>query len=374
MSASQRGPASTLPRVRVLVVDDSVVARRSIADILTRDLELEVVATAGSGRLALAKLRQGPVDVVTLDVEMAEADGLQTLDDIRREWPVLPVLMCSGLTERGAAATLDALARGANDYIAKPSSVDRGAGLGVFAGELVSKVKVLGRAPRQAIIAERPAPFSAVVPLRRLGTPVLTTARAEVLAIGVSTGGPNALATLIPALPAGLGAPVLIVQHMPPVFTRMLAERLANLSGRPTREARDGEIIAPGIVYIAPGDFHMRVARDLGRVTVRLDQRPPENSCRPAVDPLFESVAELYGTAALGVVLTGMGKDGLRGCERVRAAGGQVLAQDEASSVVWGMPGYVAASGLADEVVALDQMAATIARRVKPARVAQERT
>jgi two-component system chemotaxis response regulator CheB len=238
------------PRIRVLVVDDSVVARRSLADLLARAPELEVVGTAGSGRLALGKLRQVPVDVVTLDVEMPGEDGLATLDAIRREWPTLPVLMCSGLTERGAAATLDALARGASDYVAKPSAIDRGAGLSRFAVELTSKVKALGRIVRPALV--KPP-----VTVRRSLTP-LASARAEVVAIGVSTGGPNALAALIPALPR-LDAPVLIVQHMPPIFTRMLAERLAGLSGRPAREAHDGEPVEPGVIYMAPGDYHMRV-------------------------------------------------------------------------------------------------------------------
>jgi two-component system chemotaxis response regulator CheB len=356
-------------RTRVLVVDDSVVARRSIADLIGREPELEVVSTAASGRLAVGKLRQTPIDVVTLDVEMPDEDGLQTLKAIRREWPTLPVLMCSGLTERGAAATLDALSLGASDYVAKPSGINRGTALAAFATELTGKLKALGRGarPREAV---RPAPI-AVLP--RVLTPP-SSVRAEVVAIGVSTGGPNALAAVIPALPAGLGVPVLIVQHMPPIFTRMLAERLASLSRRPAREARDGEVLEGGVVYLAPGDYHMRVTNDLGRASVHLDQRPPESSCRPAVDPLFESVAALYGPAALGVILTGMGKDGLRGAGLIRAAGGRVLVQDEATSVVWGMPGYVATAGLADEVLPLDDMAAAIARRVRGQRPAREGT
>jgi two-component system chemotaxis response regulator CheB len=357
------------PRIRVLVVDDSVVARRSIADLIGREPELEVVGTAASGKLALGKLRQLAVDVVTLDVEMPDETGLQTLDAIRKEWPRLPVLMCSGLTERGAAATLDALSRGASDYVAKPSSVDRGTlALAFFTTELTAKLKVLGRQVRPVERTARPASLGL---LQRTVTSV-ATARAEVVAIGVSTGGPNALAAMIPLLPRQMAAPVLIVQHMPPIFTRMLAERLAGLARRPAREARDGEVLEDGVIYIAPGDYHMRVARDLGRPALHLDQRPPENSCRPAVDPLFESVAALYGPAALGVILTGMGKDGLRGCERIRAAGGRVLAQDEATSVVWGMPGYVTTAGLADEVLPLPEIAAAITRRVRGPRAREE--
>jgi two-component system chemotaxis response regulator CheB len=356
-------------RIRVLVVDDSVVARRSIADLIGREPELEVVGTAASGKLAIGKLRQHAIDVVTLDVEMPDEDGLQTLDAIRREWPRLPVLMCSGLTERGAAATLDALSRGASDYVAKPSSVERGSlALAFFTTELTGKLKTLGRQVRPVERIVRPAPLGL---LQRSPAPS-PEVRAEVVAIGVSTGGPNALAAMIPLLPPRLAAPVLIVQHMPPIFTRMLAERLAGLAGRPAREARDGELLEDGVVYLAPGDYHMRVTRDLGRRALHLDQRPPENSCRPAVDPLFESVAEHYGPAALGVVLTGMGKDGLRGCERIRAAGGRVLAQDEASSVVWGMPGYVTTAGLADEVLSLSEIAGAISRRVRGPRAREE--
>lgn len=355
----------TRPRIRVLVVDDSVVARRSISDLVARDPVLEVVGTAASGRLALGKLRQLQVDVVTLDVEMPDGGGLVALEAIRREWPTLPVLMCSSLTERGAAATLDALSRGANDYVAKPSGVERGNSLATFTEELTSKLKVLGRS-RPAVQVPAPAPI-----IRPFSPAPIATTRAEVLAIGVSTGGPNALAELIPALPR-MGAPVLIVQHMPPIFTRMLAERLAGLSGRPAREARDGEALEDGVVYVAPGDYHLRVGREQGRPVSRLDQRPQENSCRPAVDPLFESVAQVYGPAALAVILTGMGKDGLRGASLIRAAGGRVLCQDEASSVVWGMPGYIASSGLADQVLPLNELPVAIARLVRAQRIARE--
>jgi two-component system chemotaxis response regulator CheB len=345
-------------RLRVLVVDDSVVARRMLSLAIDQDPALQVIGTASNGRLAMAKLLSSPCDLVTLDVEMPEVSGLEALAAIRRDYPSLPVLMCSSLTERGAATTLEALSRGANDYIAKPSTdVPQTR----FAAELTDKLKALGRGLR------RPPPFASVA--RRLVLPIAARPThaepAAAIAIGVSTGGPNALAEVLPNLPANLAAPVFVVQHMPPVFTKMLADRLTRLGPLPVHEAHQGQEAVTGHVYIAPGDWHMTVVRESGRVTLTLLQSPPENSCRPAVDVLFRSFASVYGATGLGVILTGMGKDGLRGCELLRAAGGRVLAQDEATSVVWGMPGFVAGAGLAEEVVPLPAMAAAITRRCR---------
>jgi two-component system chemotaxis response regulator CheB len=270
--------------------------------------------------------------------------------------------MCSSLTERGAAETLEALSLGATDYVTKPSGAGRGQAPGAFAADLVAKLNAVARRPARPVAAELPRPAPRALP-RAHGA-------VAAVAIGVSTGGPNALAQVIPELPADLPVPVLIVQHMPPIFTRMLAERLAAAGHVPVCEARAGAPVEPGVVYVAPGDQHMRVARQGGRVVISLDQGPPENSCRPAVDPLFESVAEVYGGAALGVVLTGMGRDGLRGAGVVRAEGGAVLAQDERTSVVWGMPGYVVSAGLADEVLPLERVASAILRRVRAPQLA----
>jgi len=352
-------------RLRVLVVDDSVVIRRMLAVAIDNDPALRVVGTASNGRLALAKLESSPCDVVTLDVEMPEMSGLDAVQAIRRIYPSLPVLMCSSLTERGAATTLEALARGANDYIAKPGA---GKAPAAFAVELTDKLKALGRRTRRpmepaaaAAPAAAPARPAAVILAARSSTAEPATA----IAVGVSTGGPNALADVIPSLPANLVAPVFIVQHMPPVFTKMLADRLGRAASLPVSEARHGEEVLPGHVYIAPGDWHMTLVRDGARVTVALNQEPPENSCRPAVDHLFRSFAAVYGAGGLGVILTGMGKDGFHGCELIRAVGGRVLAQDEATSVVWGMPGFVAAAGLAEEIVPLSGMAAAITRRAR---------
>jgi two-component system, chemotaxis family, protein-glutamate methylesterase/glutaminase len=344
--------------IRVLVVDDAVVARRLVADVLGGAPGIEVVGTASDGRLALAKLAATNPDVVILDVEMPVMDGMATLAAIRRERPRLPVIMFSTLTERGAAATLEALALGAADYVTKPASAGS-AGLAMerVREELIPKVRaVTGRLPR---------PGAAASAGPRVAWPARPPQQPEIVAVGTSTGGPNALAALLAALPADLGVPLVVVQHMPPVFTRLLAERLAGKCRLRVAEGVAGASLEPGQVWIAPGDHHMLVVREGTAVRLATNQDPQENSCRPAVDVLFRSVAAAYGGRGLAVVLTGMGQDGLRGCERLREAGGQVLAQDEASSVVWGMPGFVARAGLAERVLPLGQIADEIVRRVR---------
>lgn len=372
-----------MSKIRVLLVDDAIVVRRLLTDIIGEDPGMEVCGVAPNGRIALQKLPQLAPDLVVLDVEMPEMNGLETLRELRKQWPRLPVIMFSTLTERGAATTLEALSLGATDYITKPSNQ-----AGILDAkqrvrdDLLPKIRLFtgrakGTAATPAPAAPAPGlPARAVAPaLGRLPVPVAKPRTAppaapEVLAIGVSTGGPNALAELIPALPAGFPLPVLLVQHMPPLFTRFLAERLAAKAKLPVVEAKDGQPIEGGTVYIAPGDYHLVAERQGGRIVARLNQQPPENSCRPAVDPLFRSVVQVWGAHVLGVVLTGMGQDGCRGAEKVREAGGAVLAQDEASSVVWGMPGFVVQCGLADKVLPLAEMAAEITRRcARPVRV-----
>jgi len=344
-------------RIRVLVVDDSAVIRRLVSEELAADPALEVVGTAANGKIALARLPQLNPDLVILDVEMPEMDGLAALREIRKAYPRLPVIMFSSLTERGAEATLDALALGATDYFTKPTGAGGlEASLRVIREELVPEIKAL--CPR-APAAPAPAP------------PPAAPGRAglvEVVAIGTSTGGPNALAELFAGLPADLPVPVVIVQHMPPMFTRLLAERLSARYAVRVEEGHTGGLLRPGHGWVAPGDFHMAVVRDGLHAKLLLHRDPPENSCRPAADVLFRSVARAYGPAALAVVLTGMGQDGQRGCEAVRAAGGQVIAQDEATSVVWGMPGAVARAGLADAVLPLAEIAPEVVRRVRAGR------
>jgi len=351
-----------MSKIRVLVVDDSVVIRRMVTDLLSADPDVEVVGVAANGKLALAKIEQLAPDLVTLDVEMPEMDGLETLVHLRKLRPKLPVIMFSTLTERGASATLEALARGASDYVTKPANVGSVTQAQTqIRDELIPRIKALcGRVglPRPAAVSVAPP----VPPRLALQT------RADILAIGVSTGGPNALSALLTALPADFPLPIVIVQHMPPVFTRFLADRLSASCHLEVKEGEDGGILRPGLVWIAPGNFHMLVRRVGTEVCLALNQDSPENSCRPAVDPLFRSVAQLYGTHTLSLVLTGMGHDGRQGAEMIRRAFGHVLAQDEATSVVWGMPGAVVAAGLADRVLPLDQIADELMRRAQVGR------
>ncbi|MFN0165195.1 MAG: chemotaxis response regulator protein-glutamate methylesterase [Bryobacteraceae bacterium] len=340
-------------KARILVVDDSVVVRRTVSDELARDPALEVVGTAANGKIALAKIPQVNPDIVILDVGMPEMDGLETLVHIRKSYPKLPVIMFSSLTERGAIITLEALSLGASDYFAKPSnSVGLDASLKVIREELVPSIKALCRIG------------SPVSTPPRLATRPVANGKIEVVAIATSTGGPNALTEIFRTIPASFPLPFVIVQHMPPMFTKLLAERMSAQCPIRFHEAVPGDVLKPGQAWIAPGNFHMTVSRVGLQVQVQTNQNPPENSCRPAADVLFRSVAETFGPAALCVVLTGMGRDGLRGCETICEAGGQVIAQDEATSVVWGMPGFVTRAGLASTILPLSQIAGEINRRV----------
>jgi two-component system chemotaxis response regulator CheB len=364
-----------MARIRVLIVDDAVVVRRMVTEILSDDPAFEVAGIAANGRIALAKIDQLAPDVVILDVEMPEMNGLETLAALRKTHPRLPVVMFSTLTERGAAVTLEALTLGASDYATKPHNAGSvGLARQAVRDELVPKLKALcGRSelPAPGAPAAARAALRGAAVVASPQPAVRGSSRPSVLAVGVSTGGPNALAALLPQLPADFPLPVLVVQHMPPLFTRFLAERLDGKSRLRVSEAAPGAVVEPGRVWIAPGDFHMAVERAGATVRLRTHQGPVENSCRPAVDVLFRSVAQVYGATALGLVLTGMGQDGLRGSAAIREAGGRVLCQDEASSVVWGMPGYVASAGLAEKVLPLDQIATEILRMTSggPARM-----
>jgi two-component system chemotaxis response regulator CheB len=353
--------------IRVLVVDDSAVVRKVHSDVLGAAEGIEVVATASNGQIALAKLKLFEVDLVVLDVEMPVMNGLETLVEIKRLYPRLAVVMCSTLTRRGASVAIDALARGAADYVTKPEGWgDRAGAIEALRSDLVPKVVALGRRARSAPAA--PAQVAAAAPAapRRRREPAPPV---EVVVIAVSTGGPKALQEVIPRLPSGFPVPVLVVQHMPPVFTQLLSERLDRDSALHVAEAGDGEEVVPGKVLFAPGGRHLLVAREGPGVRCRLDDGPPENSCRPAADPLLRSAAEAYGGGVLTVVLTGMGHDGLAGAHATYAAGGEVLAQDEATSVVWGMPAAVVRAGLASEQVPLELVAARIGERVARGRV-----
>lgn len=349
-------------KIRVLVVDDSTVIRRILTDSLSSDPNLEVVGTAANGKIALAKISQVNPDVITLDMEMPEMDGIATLVEIRRLYPKLPVIMFSTLTQRGAEATLDALSKGANDYVTKPANVGSvTAAMQNVRNELVPKIKAFCPwfAKSQVATQVQRSVFQSKLSVQNKATPFN---RVDIVAIGSSTGGPNALQSVLSKIPADFPVPIVIVQHMPPIFTKHLADRLNQLTSLNVTEAKRGDVLLPGGVWIAPGDYHMTLGRVGTTLRVNLNQGTPENSCRPAVDVLFRSVNDVFGPNVLSVVLTGMGQDGARGCEAIRNAGGKVIAQDEATSVVWGMPGAVAQAGLADKILPLDKIADEIVR------------
>ena len=365
-----------MSKVRVLVVDDSVVVRRLVTDALSGDPRIDVVGTAANGRVALAKIDQVNPDLVTLDIEMPVMDGLETLTELRKLHPRLPVVMFSTLTDRGAAVTLDALERGADDYVTKPANVGSVTeSIQAVRDQLVPKIVALVARRRPPGSAAPAAPAAPVVLAAAGGLSVPAAAGTrnvvDVVAIGVSTGGPDALATVLAALPATLPVPVVVVQHMPPVFTKQFADRLHARSALSVSEAVDGDVVRPGHVLIAAGDHHLRFRRSLadpGRIVARLDQGTPENYCRPAVDVMFRSVAEVWGGHVLGVVMTGMGSDGARGAVTLAEAGSPTIVQDQATSVVWGMPGAVVAAGAAAEVLPLDRIADAIVTRVRRGR------
>ncbi len=353
-------------RISVLVVDDSAIMRRLITMTIVAEPGLAVVGTAGNGEAAIKQIADLRPDVVILDIEMPIRDGLEALTIIRKNWPQLPVIMCSTLTEHGAAATLDALALGASDYVAKPSGTGRLIdAIAILRSELVPKIRALGPRPQPRTGSPGPA---AKTPAIRTHPERSRPAGIDIVAIGVSTGGPNALHTVISSLPGDLPVPVVIVQHMPAMFTTLLADRLNRVSALTVTEASIEAPLRPGHVYIAPGNYHLTLRRRSAEVWTTTTQDPPENSCRPAVDVLFRAVAELFAARTLAVILTGMGQDGLQGTRQISALGGQILAQDEATSVVWGMPGAIAAAGIADALLPVGDIAAEICKRVNDVR------
>jgi two-component system, chemotaxis family, protein-glutamate methylesterase/glutaminase len=360
-------------KIRVLVVDDAVVVRKIVTDTLSGDPDLDVVATAANGKIALQKIPQVNPDILTLDIEMPEMDGLQTLAEARKIYPTLPIIMFSTLTERGGAKTLEALALGATDYVTKPANVGSvSVAMQRIRDELIPKIKMFCskkaglEAPSRSI--PKPALKTSAPAVKRPAFKTSLNQKLDILTIGVSTGGPNALAELFPMLPGDLPVPVVLVQHMPPFFTKLLAERLTAKSELNIEEGKTGTKLEAGKAWIAPGDFHMVLEKKGTGVYIKTNQGPQENSCRPAVDPLFRSVVEIYGSKTLAVILTGMGQDGMIGCEHVKEAGGEVIVQDEESSVVWGMPGFVARAGLADHILPLNQIAQKIITRLKVGR------
>jgi two-component system, chemotaxis family, protein-glutamate methylesterase/glutaminase len=353
------GHSVLMKKARVLIVDDAALIRRIITDALSAEPTIEVAGEAEDGRTALLRIAQLKPDLVTLDIELPGMNGLETLREIRKAYPRLPVIMFSAFTERGAADTLEALHNGASDYVTKPaSSGGKALAKERICQDLIPKIRSLCRVGPEAGTGRAgaaPKPFS----MRPLGT----ATRADAVAIAVSTGGPQALTTILSKLRPDFPAPIFIVQHMPNMFTRLLAERLDGQTSLTVVEATDGQVVKPGTVYIAPGDAHLMVKRRGADIVTVLGQDAPEHGRRPAADVLFRSVAETYRAHGLGLVLTGMGEDALLGSQRIAGAGGRIVVQDEATSTVWEMAGRIVGAGLSDAVLPIGDMAAELVRR-----------
>jgi two-component system chemotaxis response regulator CheB len=351
-------------RYSVMIVDDSAVIRGILARTLEGERDIVVIGTASNGEQAVRMLSQSPADVVVLDIEMPVLDGLGALPRLLAIDRNVKILMASTLTQRNAEISLKALELGAADYIPKPTATRDISSGDDFKRDLVAKVRSLGASYRRAAglpsWSVASAPGAVAAPVHKTTAFALRTARVhsiQALAIGSSTGGPQALLRFFKELKT-FSKPVLLTQHMPPTFTAILAENIARASGRLCAEAKDGEEVSAGHIYVAPGNFHMTTWRDGTKVRIRLTQEPPENFCRPSVDPMLRSMVQVWGSGLLSVILTGMGQDGMKGCRTVVETGGTVIAQDEASSVVWGMPGAVANDGLCVAVRSVEALAA----------------
>ncbi|MEQ8295807.1 protein-glutamate methylesterase/protein-glutamine glutaminase [Oceanibaculum nanhaiense] len=378
MPAGSAGRGTGSNPYRIMLVDDSAVIRGLYTKVISLDPDIEIVASVGDGEMALRALERNDIEVAVLDIEMPRMDGLTALPKLLKINPNLQIIMSSTLTLKNADISLRAMQSGAKDYIPKPSTTGALVSAEDFKRELVQKIKVLGAARRKlsggkASMVAQPARFSA--DRRPAAAPVAKPAarivlrtetnrqQPEAIAIGSSTGGPQALMKVLGNLRKDLPQPIFITQHMPATFTPILAEHLSRASGWDCREGKDGETVAPNRIYLAPGNYHMVVEVEGGRKIIRLNQNPPENFCRPSADPMLRSLAKAYGSRLLVMILTGMGKDGQAGAEIAVQAGGVVAAQDEESSVVWGMPGAVATAGLCSAVLPLDRMSSYLYER-----------
>lgn len=364
--------------IRVVVIDDSVVIRRLVVQALETDPDIEVVATGANGKLGIARVEQHQPDAITMDIEMPEMNGVDAVRELRKKGSRTPIIMFSTLTERGATATLDALTAGASDYVTKPSNVGSlHESLKVVADQLIPKIKAL--VPHKATtrttrggVTKRPgspvapgqlAQATAHASFRQSSVTTRTDEHPHpirAVVVGSSTGGPEALSTMIKSLSQPLPVPMIITQHMPPVFTRQLAARLDRLTPNTVSEASDRARLAPGHIYIAPGDYHLELSYHDNGVYTRLTQGPPVNFCRPSVDVMFRSAHTVYGPELLSVILTGMGSDGKNGAGDIAQAGGTVIVQDQQTSVVWGMPGATATAGYAHRILPIAEIGPAI--------------
>ncbi len=367
--------------IRVMLVDDSAVVRGLVARGLKEDPDIEVIATAFNGKMAIDNLKNYNPDIILLDIEMPEMDGITALPELLKQAPQAKIIMVSTLTERNADISLKALELGASDYVTKPQAISGGGSVVDFYHELIYKIKNLKRSSRRSAHSaggnvENKVSAAAVEELdtgratqrdaansATADTVSYPTAAVKAIAIGSSTGGPQALIQLFGQLkPRFPKQPIFITQHMPATFTKILAQHISTASGVLCVEAEDGMIVKAGEVYLAPGDYHMEVAKDGVNVVLKLNQKPPVNFCRPAVDVMLPSLVKVYGRNLLTVILTGMGQDGMVGAKEAAAAGGTIIAQDEASSVVWGMPKAVADAGICKAILPLDDISGYIIR------------
>jgi two-component system, chemotaxis family, protein-glutamate methylesterase/glutaminase len=359
--------------LRILVVDDTALFRRIISDALSRLPDVEVIGTASNGKIALERVTSLSPDLITLDIEMPEMDGLETLDALRQRGSKCGVVIVSALTRIGGDLTIRALERGAFDFITKPEAGDQGSTLNAISNALAPvirayqrhlEIRSILRTGNVPAVESKSTPSTPPHPVIR---PALR--KSEMVLIGVSTGGPNALAKVLPPLPANFPVPILVVQHMPALFTQSLASSLDKKCNLKVKEAEDGEVVLAGTVYIAPGGRHMKYASSSsGTSILSVSDDPPENNCRPSVDYLFRSVSNHFSGNTTAVIMTGMGSDGVLGLRLLKRKGTYIIAQDEASCVVFGMPGEAIKAGVVDVVVPLDQIAETINRSVKSVR------
>ncbi|MFP4083638.1 MAG: chemotaxis response regulator protein-glutamate methylesterase [Desulfonatronovibrio sp.] len=358
-------------KLKVMVVDDTVVYRKIISDVLSGFANVEVVATASNGKIAMSRIESLKPDLVTLDVEMPVMDGVQTLMEIQKRKIKIGVIMVSTLTKRGSDITMKALELGAFDFITKPDKPTREENIKALEAALAPRVRhFLKRLDIQKGVRKKEPEYVRKKPEVRPAPPV-SAARAsheksDIIAIGISTGGPNALARLLPMLPGDINVPVVIVQHMPPMFTRSLAESLNSKSALTVKEAEDGEVLKINHVYIAPGGKQTKVVTGAAqKKIIRINDDPPENNCKPSADYLFRSVAREFGKKVTGVIMTGMGNDGTLGLRVLKSFGGMVIAQDESTSVVFGMPKMAYDAGVVDVMVPLDKIATEILSTIK---------